>query len=138
VNASAPRREPLAEVIYNNLKQVLRGGIRPAKLLHCPELLELAVAGIQAVEDNPYAAAVALDRLLQAALDGLGEGPEGRAARLLFGTVPDARGRALKDRRRLAAEEFEILPSTFRRNYEDDIVRDFAFEVFRRITTLEV
>jgi len=35
------QREPLVEVIYRNLKQVLRGGIRPAKLLYCPELLEL-------------------------------------------------------------------------------------------------
>jgi hypothetical protein len=137
VTASAPRREPLVEVIYRNLKQVLRGGIRPAKLLHCPELLELAVASTPVPEDaDPYSAAIALENILRTALARLGAGPEGRAAQLLFGAVPETRGRLLKDRRRLAAQELDVLPSTFRRNYENDILRDLAMEVFASVGRL--
>lgn len=127
--AQASRRELLVEVIYDNLRQVLRDGIRPAKLTRFDALWELLEKN-QANQADAYVKALALDQLLRAAVDRLGGGPEGRATRLLFGVDPDSRGRLLKDRRRLAAQEFDVLPSTFRRNYEADIIWDLAVEVF--------
>jgi hypothetical protein len=132
VPAKVPRPTPLVETIYDNLKGMLRDGVRAAKLLGCRALLELAV-GSAAAENDPYASALALEALLRSALDTLGGGPEGRAARLLLGTASDTRGRMLKDRRRLAAMEMEVLPSTFRRNYERDILWDCAFAVAQLI-----
>jgi hypothetical protein len=73
----------------------------------------------------------ALEAVLLDALHALGDGPYGRAARLLFGAVPDTRGRPLKDRRRLAAEQLDLLPSTFRHNYEAELLVDVAAEIAR-------
>ena len=130
--AEFPRRaHGSVELIYENLKCVLRGGVRPAQLVRCLELLELDVIVERSGSDDPYARAVALEAVLSVALSRLGQGPHGRAARILFGVESDVRGRPLKDRRRLAAYELGVLPSTFRRNYEADLIRDVAVEVWR-------
>ncbi len=121
------------EVIRRGLDQVLRGGVRPAWLVQCHELLELdyvrGAAGKDA--DDPYARAVALERILITAIGNLGDGPLGRTAALLLGTVPDTKGRLLKDRRRLASLELDILPSTFRRNHEAPILDDLAIAIWQ-------
>ena len=75
--------------------------------------------------------AFGLEAVLHAALDALGDGPHGRAAELLFGAVVDTVGRPLKVRRRLAAEQLDIMASTFRQNYEDQLLLDVAAEVYR-------
>ena len=69
--------------------------------------------------------------MLRAALDALGDGPHGRAAELLLGAVVDTRGLPLKVRRRLAADQLDIMASTFRQNYEDQLLLDVAAEVYR-------
>jgi hypothetical protein len=46
---------------------------------------------------------------------------------------PLTKGRLLKDRRRFAADQLGVLPSTFRRNYEPIILRDLAVEVWRMV-----
>lgn len=128
--AEAPRRVSLVEEIYENLRQILQSGIRPAQLSRHESLLRRIPVLGEPRPDDRYVRALALDVLLRTAIDRLGNGPEGNATRLLFGVDPGSRGRPLKNRRRLAAEEFDILPSTFRRNYETDIVKDLALEVF--------
>lgn len=132
MTANTPRPHEV-EVIKRGLEVVLRGGVRPAWLVHCHELLELTYvrgeAGSQA--DDPYARAFVLERLLLDALAALGSGPVGNAARLLFGVSPETRGRLLKDRRRLAAGELDLMPSSFRRCHEDSIVDDLSLEVWR-------
>jgi hypothetical protein len=77
-----------------------------------------------------------LEQVLHAAIRRLGGGPYGRAAALLFGADPTTRGRLLKDRRRIAADELDVLPSTFRRNYEQRLIDDIAFEVWRIARTI--
>ncbi len=92
-----------------------------------------AMAGDEA--SDLYVRAIALEGLLLHALESLDDGPVGHATRLLFGAVPETRGRLLKDRRRLAAEELDVLPSTFRKNYESALVADLAIEVWRDLSS---
>ena len=58
------------------------------------------VSGLPATDD---AYVLALRGVLSDALGALGDGPFGQAARLLFGATDGVRGRAVADRRRLAA-----------------------------------
>ena len=108
---------------------MLRGGVRPAWLAQCPQMLNL-VAEVNG-PDDVYATALLLESRLMKAISRLGDGPYGRATALLFGANEATRGLLLKSRRRLAADQFEILPSTFRKNYEGKIVEDLAVELWR-------
>jgi hypothetical protein len=99
-------------------------------LVDCPRLLGLDIVTTLSVGHDGAARAIALDGLLRAAITNLGGGAEEIAAQMLFGVHQDARGRLLKDRRRLAADQFDVLPSTFRKNCETDITMDVAMEFY--------
>jgi hypothetical protein len=129
-NSSQPQVS--VEMITGGLLPVLRQGVRPARLRQCGELLALrCVRDRSRGSTQPDRLAFGLEEVLKAALDALGDGPQGRAAALLLGAVVDTRGRPLKDRRRLAAEVLDVLPSTFRQNYEDQLLEDVAAEILR-------
>lgn len=120
------------EKITGGLQRVLRSGVRPAQLRHCRELLGLLCVRERASgSDAPDHLAFGLEDVLRAAIDALGDGPHGQAAELLFGAVVDTRGLPLKDRRRQAAGSLHVAVSTFRQNYEDQMVEDVAAEVLR-------
>jgi hypothetical protein len=99
-----------------------------------PPLLALGCVqrrAASAYPDSGDGRALALRDVIADALDALGDGPHGDAARLLFGTATGTRGRPLKDRRRLAADVLDLQPGTFRRNYEPGLVHDVATEIYR-------
>ncbi|HKI17147.1 MAG TPA: hypothetical protein VKA15_04680 [Isosphaeraceae bacterium] len=122
------------EQVREAVEAVLRTGVRPAKLLDLPAVVGLAAAGSIASEvATAVDLAFAAEALFKRALVRLGDGPFGQAARLLFGVDNESRGLPLKTRRRLAAEELGVYPSTFRRLYEDSILLDVAYEVLRLI-----
>lgn len=130
VNPSQPQASMRG--ITGGLRTVLRHGVRPARLRHCRELLQLRCVREWADGNTDCdRLAFGLEAVLRAALDALGDGPQGRAAELLLGAVVDTRGLPLKDRRRLAAYELGVVASTFRQNYEDQILEDVAAEVLR-------
>jgi hypothetical protein len=127
-----PRRPASIAATAQALRPALRLGLRPARLTECTQLLTLEC--VQTRAKDPASAeslAYALEAVLLDAFHALGDGPYGRAARLLFGAVADTRGRPLKDRRRLAADELDLLPSTFRHNYEAELLLDVAAEIVR-------
>jgi hypothetical protein len=127
---SQPRAS--VEEIADGLQRVLRSGVRPAQLRQCGALLVLRCVRARADGSGDVdRLAFGLEDVLRAALDALGDGPHGRAAELLFGAVVDTVGRPLKVRRRLAAEQLDIMASTFRQNYEDQLLLDVAAEVYR-------
>lgn len=133
-----PRRPDSIAAIAQALRTALRVGVRPGHLAECTQLLTLEQ--VRARADNPAepdSLSYALEAVLLDAIDALGDGPWGRAARLLLGTIPDTRGRPLKDRRRLAAEQLDLLPSTFRHNYEHELLIDIAAEIARPATRSE-
>lgn len=106
--------------------------MRPGHLAECTQLLGLGrVRADTGDSADPDSLSYALEAVLLDAIGALGDGPWGQAARLLFGTVPDTRGRPLKDRRRLAAAQLDLLPSTFRHNYENELLIDIAGEIAR-------
>lgn len=118
--------------IAKGLRRVLRFGVRPARLRDCEDLIALrCVHGRVKGSAERDVLAFGLEAVLVEALAALGDGPYGRAARLLFGVELESKGRLLKDRRRLAAQELDVLPSTFRQNYEDELLLDLAAEVYR-------
>ena len=119
------------DLIAERLRAVLKVGARPAKLVSCLELLDLLVTSTTQSHADPYRRAIELARRLTEAADSLGNGAVGRSAQALFGTTTDTRGRLLKDRRRLAAAELDLMPSTFRRYYEDDLIEDLAVALWR-------
>jgi hypothetical protein len=72
-----------------------------------------------------------LERMLRLAISALGNGDFGGAAVMLFGAEEEGRGLLLKDRRRLAARELGIQPTTFRQDYERAVIEDLAVELIR-------
>jgi hypothetical protein len=126
------QRQVSVEEITGGLQATLRGGVRPARLRERRELLSLrcvrAWAGWSTDNDR---LAFGLEAVIRAALDALGDGPQGRAAELLLGAVDDTRGLPLKERRRQAAYSLNVMPSTFRQNYEDELLEDVAAEILR-------
>lgn len=126
------RRPDSIEAIAQALRPALRYGASPYRLRQCNDLLALERVQQRAHDNNDQdALAYAAEAVILDALTALGDGPYGRAARLLFGVIPDSRGRPLKDRRRLAAYELDLLPSTFRRRREDQLIYDIAAEIAR-------
>jgi hypothetical protein len=118
--------------IATGLRRALRVGVRPAQLRDCDDLLALSCVHEWASHSSdPDLLAFGLEAVLVDALNALGDGPYGRAAKLLLGVATDAKGRPLKVRRELAADELGVMRSTFRQNYEDDLVDDVAAEVYR-------
>jgi hypothetical protein len=120
------------ETIRRGLSQVLQGGVRPAWLVNCVALLNLPYVA-EAAEPNgssSYARALALEQLIHEAIKGFGDGPYARAAAELLGADSHSCGRLLKDRRRHAAYELDVLPSTFRKNYEKQLLCDVAIRVW--------
>jgi hypothetical protein len=129
-NPSHPRVS--VETITGGLQAVLRNGVRPARLRFCRELLGLVcVRARVGGTDAPDRLAFGLEAVLHAAIDALGDGPQGQAAELLFGAAVDTRGLPLKDRRRQAADSLHVAVSTFRQNYEDQMIEDVAAEILR-------
>jgi len=129
-NPSQPRAS--VATITGGLQLVLRNGVRPARLRYCRELLDLRCVRARAGgSDEPDRLAFGLEGVLHAAIDALGDGPQGQAAELLFGAAVDTRGLPLKDRRRQAATSLHVAVSTFRQNYEDQMVEDVAAEILR-------
>lgn len=118
--------------VIEDLRRVLTTGVRPVCLGSRDVLLALRVVGSRArALDEALPLAFAVEEVILEAIAALGDGPEGRAASLLFGTSPESRGRPLRVRRQLAADELDLLPSTFRKNYEDVILVDLATELWR-------
>ena len=126
------QRQVTVEEITGGLRPVLRNGVRPAQLRKCRELLQLrCVRELAGGSTDRERLAFGLEAVLLAAIDALGEGPQGRAAELLLGAAVDTRGLPLRERRRQAALVMDVLPSTFRQNYEDQLLDDVAAEVLR-------
>jgi hypothetical protein len=126
------QRQVSVEEVTGGLQAALRAGVRPARLRERRELL-----GLRCVRDRAGGStdvvrlAFGLEAVIRAALDALGDGPQGRAAELLLGAVEDTRGLPLRERRRQAAYALGVMPSTFRQNYEDELLEDVAAEVLR-------
>jgi hypothetical protein len=119
-------------MVRDAVEAVLKTGLRPARLVNLPSVLNLQlVLGVARGHDNPLDLAFAAEAIFRQALDSLGDGPYGHAARLLFGADQESRGLPLKTRRRLAAEELEVYPATFRKLYEQPLLNDVIYELLR-------
>lgn len=118
------------------VKAVLRSALRPSKLVDLPTVLELElVRAVARDSTNPLDLAFAAEAAFREALERLGDGPYGHAARLLFGADQESRGLPLKTRRSLASQELGVYPSTFRKLYEAEIERDVVWELLRMTAT---
>lgn len=111
------------------LRAVVLVGIDHATLTALSGLMGLRCARDRVSEDSDDGRAAAGREVIRAALDALGDGNFGRAARALFGATADTRGQPARDRRRLAADQIDVMPDWFRRRYEPQIVRDVAAEI---------
>ncbi len=121
------------ERLMFELKTVVRAGCRPAKLT--ANVLKLSALtsflGTTCSEDR-WALAIHICRLVQEALEELGSGAYGRAARLLFGVDPKSRGLLLGRRRLEAALELQVEVATFVRHWEPSILQDLAVCLYAR------
>jgi len=120
------------EEVARGLERVRRFGIRVARLRQCTDLLALwCVQDRMGGSTNPDVLAFGLESVLLEAIEGLGEGPRREAARRLFGVVPAARGQLVKVRRKMAADQLRMPPSTFRQQHERELLLDVAAEIVR-------
>ena len=125
------------------LDLIVKLGAYPPALQGATELLGAPQIDMITDSFNAAARAVALVELIEAAVAGLGDAesnPRAQAARRWIGLSPDVRGLPLKDRRVAAARKIlvqgaegprSISVETWRRNYEDDVRRDLAWELSR-------
>jgi hypothetical protein len=84
-----------------------------------------------AVGRSRYDSAIAAEAVLRDAVSAVG-GSSADALELLLGLAVDGHGRPLKDRRRLAADHLDVLPDTFRRHREGELLWDIAFAIYAR------
>ncbi|HZA15828.1 MAG TPA: hypothetical protein VE645_02835 [Pseudonocardiaceae bacterium] len=76
---------------------------------------------------------IAIDDLVDRAIDNLDDGPLGQAAKLLFGYTPGKRGVAVSELRREAARIYGVTPESFRHGAEKTIIDEIATEILRLI-----
>lgn len=116
-------------MLIEALRRSLRAGVRPAGLVAFLDAYPKALG----TSDDPYVRAAQVAELITTAVREMGDGPYGRAAQALFGMTVGTRGRLLKDRRRAAAGELDIMVGTWRRYYEADVLADIATALWTRI-----
>jgi O-acetyl-ADP-ribose deacetylase (regulator of RNase III) len=73
----------------------------------------------------------AVEILLRAAVENLGDGPLGSAAAQTFGLNRGARDRPAQDRRRRAAQEYRVSVERFRKYHERIIIEQVAEEILK-------
>lgn len=134
--AIASRRRPdthhPVEVLSQALRTSLRVGARPSGVVAYLDLFPESLSPL----DEPYKRAGQIVSAISAAVYTLGHGPYGRAAQALFGLTVETRGRMLKDRRKVAADELDVAVSTFRRYYEAPLIAEVAFTLWQTCSTL--
>jgi hypothetical protein len=123
--------DPQLVAIGRAVREVLRLGLRPAKLAMAPGTFVLADPEVLLNAATPLEVAWSVEERCLKALDRFGDGPAGAALRLLLGASAQSRSLPLKTRRRLAAEEVGVYPETFRKLWEADLLEDFVAEVAR-------
>ncbi len=125
---------PTPEQVAQELKVVIKAGLRPVKLKsslgRLPRLRALMVPQIPA--ELPWDQAAALSHSVEAAIATLGDGDYGRAVGVLFGSLPLTRGLPLGRRRIEAASVLDIQEATFVRHRERDILLDVAVILIER------
>lgn len=122
---------PQPEQLARELKRVLAHGVRPSKMAYrIDEVPVLRLTASSGRLGTNWDAAIAICDLIKQAIRNLGDGPYARAAAALLGTTGAARGLHLPQRRRQAAAELEIQPSTFVRHYEGDILLEVAVCIY--------
>ena len=118
------------EYLEGLIGEIKKIGSRPRSLGRLPSrLLDHPVVAGHAFATDPVAKGYALLSLLHDAVAQLGDpqvNPRARAARHLFGLSPDTRGRLLRDRRRLAADEMGLAVRSFSKSHESEIALDLA------------
>ncbi len=138
VHGTFPGEHPV-DAIARRLHDLLRVGLRPAHLVPFLDILDLLEGNFEQLpvasanrERDPYVRVESLASLIEDAVLAQGDGVHALAGRQLFGLTVESRARPLKDRRRLAANEIDKAVSTWRRYYENDILHDLAYAVWRR------
>ena len=119
---SRPHPEQLAQ----ELRFVLTVGTRAASIEPCISKVRGLVEMYAPGEADAYYAAIAVCRGVEQAVDGLGDGPYGRAGAHLFGLSDEGRGLTLVRRRALAAKELDVQPPTVVRWWQGRVVADVA------------
>jgi len=116
---------------------VTDGGLRPAVLEHCPQLLGLDCVREQAAGDGLPPLAIAAEEIVKRALVLLGPGPRSDCAQVLFGVAPGTKGVPTAARRRQAAElwggpeQYGVSVAHFRKHLEAPLIRDLAYEILK-------
>jgi hypothetical protein len=113
------------------LSKLVTTGCSISDLPSVPKLMGLAIVGTEAKGARPIDRAIALVAAIREAIEYLGEGPTGEAARVLLGLTSHSRGLLTKERRELAADVLGVQPETFRKNYEHKVLGELADELYR-------
>lgn len=118
--------------LHDALKDARRHGVKAARLLdHAPALIELLYPAADYPELAAQDRALAVEKLVNAAVDSIG-GDVGHALALTLCLRPGTLGRTLDGRRQLAAKYLGISPDTWTRGWrETRLFKDLVAEIYR-------
>lgn len=122
------------EVLYSELRRVLKHGARAARLRrHAPKLIDLVLPGDQHPELDVHGRAYEVEQIIRRCAKTIG-GEPGEALLILLCLAPGTVGTPLEQRRREAAALFDMLPDTFRRpRHEGALLWDLVMEIYGMI-----
>lgn len=133
----SPKAPELDSLTRELAAVVSDGGLRPAVLEDCSQLLELDCVREQATGDEVAERAIAGEEIVKRALVLLGPGPRSDCAQVLFGVAPGTKGVPTAARRRQAAElwggveQYGVSVAHFRKHLEAPLIRDLAYELLK-------
>jgi hypothetical protein len=120
------------DALFAGLRRALFYGARAAQLLrYAPEIIDMLYPKGAYPQMNDHDRALATERLIRQAIASIG-GLSGETLATMLCLSPGLAGRALADRRRIAAGLFNRQPRTFYRGrYEQDLLYELAVEIYR-------
>src|SRR5438874_2280932 len=125
------------DTLARELAIVARVGAKPSLLRNSslPTLFSLSQPRAATATGKPVDAAFAVVDMLRSAIEELGDGPQGEAARVLFALAPDALDLRLQDRRDRAGLLLESQArrpwDSFRKGPEKRLLQRVAEELYR-------
>lgn len=130
MTVDAAARSGPGQLLYDELRIVRQSGLTRISAPAVPLLLEAARV-VNGTAELP--AGEAVRRLVLAAIEQLGDGPESTMAAQMLGTAPGTRMWSAADRRKAAARTQGVSVERFRHGYEPQLLQLVADEIATRL-----
>lgn len=128
----APRQKPTLDELVLDLRRIARVGLPIRVPDQATPILRLRGVRARAGTNQLADLASAADGQLRHIILSFGDGPDGRAAKALFGISAGTRGLNLTERRELAAQAVDRHVDHWRKHLERDMLKLIGQEFYQR------